>query len=149
MNTRDIERSMLKDKEIRIKFKGVYPIDMIPINIPPMSLIVVNLDPSYETGSHWVVVHYLDDKNSEHFDSLGRKPERRIHNLLMYNNMTYKYNNQRIQNFFSETCGLYCIYYSYYSSRGRMMEDILKDFNSNLEYNDEIVKKFYLTQFIM
>ena len=89
-----------------------------------------------------------DQGKFEHFDSQGRKPDNKIHNLLMINNMTYKYNNQRLQNFLTETCGLYCIYYSYYSSKNRNMEDILKDFNSNLENNDQIVKEFYCTHFL-
>ena len=136
--------AMLKDQHIRTKFKGVYPTDKIPINLPLHSLIVVNLDPSYKKGSHWIVVHYVEDGKCEHFDSLGRKPDNKIHNLLMINKMIYKYNNQRLQNFFSDTCGLYCICYSYYTSRNRKMEDILKDFNSNLRNNDQIVKEYIL-----
>ena len=50
MNSRELEMAMLKDQYIRTKFKGVYPIDKIPLNIPVNSLIIVNLDPSYEKG---------------------------------------------------------------------------------------------------
>ena len=48
MNSIEIERAMLKDQHIRARFKGVYPIDKIPINTPLHSLIVVILDPSYK-----------------------------------------------------------------------------------------------------
>ena len=148
MNTKDIERAMLKDEFIKQRFIGVYPIDRIPVDLPPKSLIIVNLDPSDKKGSHWVVIHHTTKGKIEHFDSLGNKPEVKIHILLTANNMTYKYNNKRVQNFLTDTFGLYCIYYSYYSARGRIMEEILNDFSSNLKHNKIIVKAFYCTYFI-
>ena len=140
MNSIEIEAAMVKDEYIRSKFKGVYSIDNIPSTICTDSLIIVNLDPSYKRGSHWIVIHYTKEGKFEHFDSLGRKPDDKIHNLLMINKVRYKYNNKRLQNFFTETCGLYC--------RNNSMEDILKDFNRNLKQNDVIVTKFYCTHFI-
>ena len=148
MNSIEIVAAMLKDDDIRSKFKGVYSIDNIPSTISEDSLIIVNLDPSYKKGSHWVVLHYTEEGNFEHFDSLGRKPNDEIHNLLMINKIKYKYNNKRLQNFFTETCGLYCIYYSYFSCRNKPMEDILMDFSTNLRQNELIVREFYCTHFI-
>ena len=148
MNSKNIEQAMLKDNFIKQKFIGVYPIDRIPLVLPPKSLTIVNLDPSDKKGSHWIVIHHITKGKIEHFDSLGNKPDKKIHNLLTANNMTYKYNNKRIQNFFTDTCGLYCIYYSYYSARGRSMEEILNDFSSNLNLNELIVKGFYCTHII-
>ena len=148
MNSIEIEAAIMKDEYIRSKFKGVYCIDNIPSTISADSLIIVNLDPSYKRGSHWIVIHYTEKGTFEHFDSLGRKPDDKIHNLLMINKVTYKYNNKRLQNFFTETCGLYCLYYSYYSCRNETMENILNDFSTNLKQNDVIVKKFYCTHFV-
>ena len=126
----------------------MYPIDRIPVNLPHDSLVIVNLDPSDKRGSHWIVIHHISKGKVEHFDSLGNKPDIKIHNSLTANSITYKYNNRRLQNFFTETCGLYCIYYSYYSARGKIMEEILNDFSSNLKHNEIIVKGFYCTSII-
>ena len=78
------------------------------------SIIVVNQDKSYQVGSHWVVLHHNDVKKADHFDSLGKKPIEYLNNLLISKNITYKYNNKRIQNYMTETCGHFCLYYSYY-----------------------------------
>ena len=48
MNSIQITKLMNQDKFIRKRFKGVYPIDLVPGNLTPPSIIVVNLDRSYE-----------------------------------------------------------------------------------------------------
>ena len=82
MNSMQISRFMNQDKFIRKRFKGVYPIDLIPGDLTPPSIIVVNLDRSYEKGSHWIVLHYNDIEWAEHFNSLGKKPDEVLQNLL-------------------------------------------------------------------
>ena len=111
------------------------------------SIVVVNLDYSNQKGSHWIVLHQVEDQIVEHFDSSGNKPKREISNLLLINKMVYRYNNKRLQNYKTETCGLYCLYYSYFSCRERNMQSILSDFHENLECNEEMVIKFYLENF--
>ena len=82
MNSNQISKLMNQDEFIRNRFKGVYPIDLIPENLVYPSIIVVNQDRSDQVGSHWVVLHNEIGK-SDHFDSLGRKPLDYLHNLLI------------------------------------------------------------------
>ena len=35
---------------------------------------VINLDPSYKPGSHWVAVYFDRNGEGEYFNSLGRYP---------------------------------------------------------------------------
>ena len=56
---------------------------MIPDNVTIPSIIVVNQDNSEEEGTHWVVLHFKPNNRVEQFDSLGRKPLRYSHNLLI------------------------------------------------------------------
>ena len=56
----------------------------------PPSLIVVNLDSSEKKGSLWIVLHYISNHIVEHFDSIGRKPDKYINNILFKQNLTYK-----------------------------------------------------------
>ena len=64
----------------------MYLIDLIPENLEHPSLIVVNLDSSEKKGSHWVIgSHYISNHIFEHFDSIGRKPDEHINNILLKN----------------------------------------------------------------
>ena len=78
MNTEEIFNLMQSDKEIRKKFMGVYPIDLIPNNLPIPFLIVVNLDTSEKKGSHWIVLHHQKN-HVEYFDSLGKNSASNTH----------------------------------------------------------------------
>ena len=147
MNTIQISRLMNQDEFIRKRFKGVYPIDLIPKDLVYPSIIVVNQDKSYQNGSHWVVLHHNDVKRADHFDSLGKKPIEYLNNLLISKNITYKYNNKRIQNYMTETCGHFCLYYSFYSCRGWRLEEILETLSHDLQKNEEIVTNFVLNNF--
>ena len=74
MNTEEIFNLMKSDKEINKRFMGVYPIDLIPEDLPILSIIVVNRDSSEKKGSHWIVFHYQKN-HVEYFDSLGKEPK--------------------------------------------------------------------------
>ena len=142
MNTREIHSALVSDDNIKKIYKGVFALDQIPISLNVPWLIVVNLDPSYKEGSHWVVLCQTNPYLISHFDSLGKNPDNYIHNLLMLKRKQYQYNNVRLQNYLTDTCGLYCIYFSYYISRGWTLRQILSRFSDNLYKNEYIVKKF-------
>ena len=122
MNTEEIFDLMKSDKEISKIFMGVYPIDLIPQDLPIPSIVVVNLDSSEKEGSHWIVLHYQ------------RK----------HVGFTYKYNKKRLQSPYTESCGLFCFYYSYYSCRKINYNVILTNFSRNLQCNEDIVKRLYI-----
>ena len=143
MDTSEIMDLMMKDKKIKKNFKGVYPIDLIPENLDYPSLIVVNLDSSEKKGSHWVVLHYISNHIVEHFDSIGRKPEEHIISILFKKILTYKYNHKRLQSLYTNTCGLFCLFYSYYSARNEDMITVLDRFGDTYKKNEFIVIKFY------
>ena len=148
MDSDQIENFMKQDEMIGEIFGGVYPIDLIPTDLPRPSIIVVNQDRSTGKGTHWVVLHYKKDNITEHFDSVGRKPMKYIHNLLISKNMSYMYNNKRIQNYGSNTCGLFCLFYSFYSYRKVSFQHIMNMFSDNLLSNESIVSKFFLDNFV-
>ena len=148
MDSYKIARYMRLDEKIRDQFYGVYSLDLIPKKLPIPSLVIVNLDYSTDKGSHWVVLHRVNNEVVEHFDSAGKQPKRDIVNNLFSNALSYKYNNKRVQNYQTDTCGLFCLYYSYYSSRGRTMQSILSDFSVNLKSNEEMIISFFNNNFV-
>ena len=138
MDSNTLARLMTSDKMIERRFHGIYPLDMIPKNVPANSSIVVNQDRSMEAGSHWIVLHYKERDIAEHFDSVGKPPKRFIHNLLIGNRSTYMYNNSRLQAYNINTCAIFCLYYSFYSCRFMSFQNILQGFSSNLSDNEKI-----------
>ena len=142
MNTQEMFYLMKSDREIRKIFMGVYAIDLIPKSLPIPSIIIVNLDSSEKKGSHWIILHFAR-KHVEYFYSLGKQPVENIHNLLISKGLVYKYNKKRLQSPYTDSCGLFCFYYSYYSCRKIDYNMILSNFTSNLECNEQIVKNLY------
>ena len=59
MDSLTLARLMKSYPYINNRFLGVYALDMIPVSVPEKNIIIVNLDPSYKRGSHWIVLHYL------------------------------------------------------------------------------------------
>ena len=138
---------MKSDPYINERFLGVYASDMIPDSVPEENIIIVNLDPSYKRGSHWIVLHYLQNNKVEHFDSIGKKPTKYIHNLLISKKLTYIYNTKRLQSYDSYTCGLFCLYYSFYSCRFYSFQNIINKFGDNLIENERLAIEFSLKNF--
>ena len=122
---------------------------MIPEDFKSPSILIINLGKSYERGSHWIVIHQKDNQQIEIFDSLGKKPQKEIHNLLLSHNKGYMYNHKCVQDYFTETYGQFCLFYSYYSCRGLSLQDIVNKFNSNLKSNELIVQRFFTNNFLM
>lgn len=102
-------------------FQGVYSIDNLPSI--PYGCGVVNLDKSYQKGSHWVC-YYNDDKLNfiEYFDPFGEYKLKNVKikknfipqeivNFLKSSNKKIMYNDGFIQDISSSKCGAYCCYY--------------------------------------
>ena len=147
MDSQTLSTYMVQDKWIRERFRGVYPIDLIPKNLPIRSVIIVNQDASNQKRSHWVVIHYTSDAIVEYFDSVGKQPKVEVHNLLVSQDMMYMYNNNRLQSYNTYTCGLFCLYYSYYSCRDINFSNILNCFSDNLVDNEILVSRFFVDRF--
>ena len=89
---------------------------------------VVNTDSCDPEGTHWVAFHFPKEGPAEFFDSFGRAPEtyhRRFRNVLIANELQYKFNTVRVQPEDGDTCGLYCVHFVKYRYRNFTLEDLL------------------------
>ena len=144
MDTEQLEKYMKADKWITEIYGGVFPKDLLPHSPERPSLFIVNLDKSDQPGSHWVVVFVVDRKISEYFDPLGKVPDTDFKNYLTQQSRSYRYSDKRCQNYASNICGQYCLFYCYFRARGYSMQHILNMFDeNNLLYNDQLVYYFY------
>ena len=65
-----------------VKFKGVFPSDKIPKLNDLSPYCILNLDSSKKSGSHWIALAKLNDKNDTLvYDSFGRDYKKIIPNL--------------------------------------------------------------------
>ena len=63
---------------------GVYAIDEMKLieTVSYPSSFVINLDPSYWSGSHWVAVYFDRNVVGEYFDSFARYPPYEVDHFL-------------------------------------------------------------------
>lgn len=141
MNTKEINNAL---RYLR-NFGGVLAADQLPMIQVKGKFYIINTDPSTKPGKHWIAVYM--DETPEFFDSLGQAPstyKKEFEYFLINHGPEYIYNTQRIQNYGTDKCGEYCIYYVILRGMGFSMKQIVKRFSTvNLQYNDNTVHKFY------
>ena len=140
MNTPQLLKCIRTDPILNSQCAGVYPIDRLPEPKGYPECVIVNLDPHFKPGSHWMAVYIDAEGFGEFFDSYGRAPEtKQIKKYLEDNCLDWTTSNKRLQSPFTSTCGQYCIYFLYYRVRGRPMKDVVEDFTHDFEENDTTV----------
>lgn len=142
MNTQEIIHALKNVKQ----FQGVRPADDLPriSRLSTSRFYILNTDPSDKPGEHWVAVYI--GETPEFFDSLGHSPSHYYNEfeyLLVNRGPKYMYNAKRIQNYGSDVCGHYCIFYVVLRSMGYSLKDIVRVFNNDLYSNDRVVRLFY------
>jgi len=94
-----------------VKFKGVFPSDKIPKLNDLSPYCILNLDNSKQSGSHWIALAKLNDKNDTLvYDSFGRDYKKIIPNLNYSGNGRIKNTDRDSeQNVLQTDCGARCI----------------------------------------
>ena len=114
------------DKFTKLSFKSVYAIDEMKLikTVSYPSSYVINLDPSYKPGSHWVAVYF--DKNcvGEYFDY-------EVDHFLRSHAKGWQYNHMQVQELYTTTCGQFVVLYIYQKSQGLTLEVILRKYFSS------------------
>ena len=90
----------------------------------------MNTDPIALQGEHWVAL-YLDEFN-EHFDSAGFYPHPYFETYLIAKGPKYMYNDKRVQNYDTNSCGDFCLMYCYFRARNYPFTDIMSMFLATL-----------------
>lgn len=138
LTTLDIERKLGKYHQ----FAGVYSIDKLPFWLvyKPCGF-VVNLDPSWKPGSHWVAIFMQEIGPVIYFDSFGLSPPQLIITFIERNckKYGYQYNRNVYQGNLSIKCGHFCIFF---------LESCFNNMNFSLlkcrtNTNEKILNGFY------
>ena len=139
MNTSTIKRLLRTYK----CFKGVYPSDMLPINMSLPLRIIINTDPHDKPGQHWVSVSIDKQGNGYYFDSFGFPPlVESIYKFITTRATNgWGYNRTQIQDVTSSTCGKYCVLFIIYMCNNLSHKEFTRQFGYNTKANDIKINK--------
>ena len=141
------------DECLRKVTLGVFSRDTLPtrkILKFPCGLIV-NSDKANQPGTHWLALYAHSPKKIAFFDSFGKNPflygveiDKFICNSFPEANGNYEWNTTQLQDMSSSMCGLFCLYFMYFSCRGESLRQIVNKFEypKNLKKNDLLLKLF-------
>ena len=147
LTTDQLNRLGRGDEELSPYFKGTSGCDELPMTpnrVAPRAYIV-NTDPSYLSGEHWLGI-WTENDTCEIMESYGL-PLQHFENidplLIWLNQWTdVKRNKKTIQSVKSAGCGAYSLLYLMYKARGYSLDDFLANF-SDKDYvkNDQMIGK--------
>ena len=128
MNTQEIELTAAQDPFARQIFAGCYPSDLLPKELKSEKFYVMNLDPHYRPGPHWIAV-ITSPYRTYYFCPLGQPPK--IPNVLeslFSRGFPVVFNDTQLQSYFSSACGYHILYVLFLISRSISFPDIINRF---------------------
>ncbi len=151
MDSIEIDRVMKKNIKTKKYFCGVFPCDKLPKYISKKpACFIINTDPSYMPGSHWVCVYFTLRGNADYFDSFGLKPRiKSILKFILRNSVRYTYNKRSLQNILSNVCGKYCCEYLLNRCQNRSYNFFMKSYINKTIHNDETTLKNFKKHFMI
>ena len=145
LTTNDIYRALSKDLYSRISFVGVFPRDRLPDLYSFPCSVVINTEPSYKKGEHWIALYFNERRFCEFFDSYGLPPSAYgLDKYIQRFASDWNYNKYQLQGWFSSACRYYCIYFILLKSRHFSLDDVISLFSkSDFSLNDFKVEHVY------
>ena len=129
-------------------FHGVVASDQLPTDpiVTPTSMII-NTDPSYRGGEHWLAVYITEDCVAYFFDSFGNEANhdrfpKSIYNFLRSVCTEVQSSTMQVQSYTEVTCGHHCVYFLHHMYKGMTYDQFLSKYSDDLINNDRIVQSF-------
>ena len=117
-------------------FQGVRAADQLPTRLQSGQSLIINDSDSGEPGKHWIALYQNTPATLEMFDSFGNPPEYYHLQRKLPHSEQFVYNRTKLQGN-SDVCGVYCLYYLFYKSRGHPTSKIVNDlFSKDWNGND-------------
>ena len=132
---------------MQIPIKNVLSRDETVPHNHKLTLFIYNLEPSisYMSGSHWVAT-YVKDRVINYFDSFGMPPFQEIVHHATKRNLTLLHQNQQIQNFYTSTCGYFCLYFLNEMNKGKSYFNLLGVFDFDTNKNESFIADCLLSK---
>ena len=146
MYNNEINDIISQDKTVMMGFQGIRSADQLPKILQSGQSLLFNSSDSNEIGTHWMCL-YQEANTLELFDSFGNPPN--FYNLMgkLPHSNIFTYTDRRLQGD-SAVCGVYCMYYLFYKSRGfptsKIVDDLFSiDYDQNDRYLIDYIKTLY------
>lgn len=145
LTSKNIQDIVSRKRILYKNFLGVFSINNLPrILIRRPAYLIINLQPDYLAGSHWVAISFTSNGSIHYFDSFGMIPPPEISLFLDRNSKWgWTFNRVKLQGDLSFFCGYYCILFIYYSSKNKLNHfyNLFVSCNSTETSNDNILMK--------
>ena len=131
MNTSQLQCIISCDPLLHKQTLGVFAADQLPRVLPNKACgFIANTDVSSRPGQHWLAF-FISDHTVESFDSYGQDSS--VYNSLFSlwlrrHAKTIRVKHHRLQQDFSNVCGLYCVYFLRQRFVGKSIETIVQPF---------------------
>lgn len=144
MNSKQIEKLVLKDFYVKNKFIGVIPLNYLK-NLNPRKndcFILWDCKINEKKVCHFIAMIFLKNKII-YFDPLGFFPQKHEVKLFLKKHKLFlEINDIQIQDFLSIKCGKFCVAFLLFYYRYKNLKSFQSLFeNNNLLKNDQIVEK--------
>ena len=147
MEGKDIDRILSRDIMAKRLYRGVYPVDGLPLEktIRTPACFIVNTDKASGPGEHWQAVYIGADRKGEFFDSYGLPPtDPLMLRFLKRHCLYYAHNDRLLQTLTSSYCGYYCIYFVMMKAQGQTLSQLLRPFDAVRPwYNDQFICRWF------
>ena len=141
MNTIQLNKILEIDKFSKKVFIGTFPIDLLPEKIKYPCCMIINNQPSKEAGEHWIAVYFNKNRTCDFFDSFANSPKfYKLHNYMKRFCKGINFNKKKIQSNRSLYCGIYCVLFILFKSRGYSMKKFTNFFKNPIS-NDKSIRK--------
>lgn len=128
LNTLQLQEALKTHPVTKTAFAGVYAVDQVQhCDVHPPCLVMVNSDPQWSPGEHWLLFYFVSDTLVEMFDSLGKDLSHYAPSLTHWIGQQVQEMDrmtERVQPLDSALCGHYCLFYAYCRGNGETMRDI-------------------------
>ena len=152
MNTNELRCMLTRDKKTKEKFIDVFALDQFKLFVKKNSLLpglyIINDETSKENGNHWLLIFHDSNNILVFVDSFSNDYKfytivKELHTL----NKKIEEVPFRLQDYFSDVCGEYTIFFAYHLCRGKRLKDIMKYFTHSHIDNDAKVRYFVHKKF--
>ena len=148
MNTIQLTQIVNKFAQ-KTHFLGVLACDQLTcVKMSRLPLMcIINTDPSWLSGQHWVALYITSDRIGCFFDSYGKKPDhpsfpQTIYNFLKLNCVRIQHSARQVQGHNTITCGEHCLFFLCNMVNGLSYELFMRKYCDDTFRNDRLVSVF-------
>ena len=146
MNSKQLFCALTCQKITTKYFDGIFAKDtLVDIESPP-KLLICNTDVLSDPGEHWVLFHFIDH-HARFYDPLGK-------DFAVYGSefvaLVNKWSTSheicdiRTQPLNTSLCGVYCLYFAYFTCKGKSTKSIVENMTSARKVWNFVKRIFFI-----